>query len=128
MQPTASFADHSGGSALRGWAYVSGGVGIAGVLSFVVLGTMSRSTFDDLRQTCPNDHCTPDRAEDIRQGRREQTLANVGLGIGIGGLGLATVLFVAGSPKRADKSASAPEPPSARLVVLPGGARIEGRF
>lgn len=110
-------------SSLRTGAYVAGGVGVLGVATFAVFGLMNKSKFDDLESSCTEGHCGSGRQDDIDAGRRFQTIANVGLVVGIIGLGSgATLFFLSGEPKKPEKSASL------RLRVAPGYAALGGHF
>ncbi len=62
-------------------AVVSGGVAVGGLLTFIVAGAISRSTFSDLQQACGSAPCPPSRASDVSAGKTQQTVANVGLAI-----------------------------------------------
>lgn len=72
----------------------AGGIGLAGVVVFVVAGAMNRSTYGGLKDACPAGVCSADPQADIDKGRSEQTVANVGLVIGLVGLGAGATLFV----------------------------------
>jgi hypothetical protein len=105
-------------------AWVAGGVGVLGVAAFGVFGSMSNAKYEDLQDSCPNDRCGADQQDDIDAGKRYQTIANVGLAVGIVGIGASTALFVLGSP-------SATESPSAARVELGvglGTIHVRGRF
>ena len=109
---------------LRTWAYVAGGVGAAGLVTFGVFGMLNNSAFSDLEGSCPADHCTPDRADDIDSGRSYQTIANIGLIVGAVGLGTGAVLFL--------MSGRGSETPSARagpwVALGAGQIRAGGAF
>jgi hypothetical protein len=86
--------DTSGGTSLRTWAYVAGGVGIAGLATFGVFGVMNNSKHSDLEEQCNNGVCPKSAEEDADTGRTYQTIANVGLVVGVVGLATGTVLFL----------------------------------
>ncbi len=110
-----------GGSALRPYAYIAGGVGVVGVAAFAVFGLMHNSKFNDLDDSCPQGRCTPDRQSDIDDGKRYQTFANIGLAVGIVGLAAGTTLFVLSG----DGSESVA---TAKVRVGPGSVQVAGRF
>jgi hypothetical protein len=118
-----SVAVDSSSTPLRTWAYVAGGVGVAGLATFGIFGALNNSKFDELDSECTDGHCPPDRGGDIDTGKSYQTIANVGLAVGIVGLGTGAVLFVLSSGK--EKRASAG---STFVSVGPGNLRIGGRF
>jgi hypothetical protein len=115
----------SGGGKDHTLAFVAGGVGIAGIATFAVFGVLANSKFDELASGCPGGHCTPDHEDDIARGKRFQTVANVGLGIGIAGVLTSTALFVfgGGSGPEAPKQAA-----SARVGVGFGSVELTGSF
>lgn len=86
--------DTSGGTDLRTWAYVAGGVGIAGMATFAVFGVMNNSKHSDLEEQCNNGVCPKAAEDDADTGRTYQTIANVGLVVGVVGLATGTVLFL----------------------------------
>ncbi|MCC6900635.1 MAG: hypothetical protein IT377_16770 [Polyangiaceae bacterium] len=111
------------GSSLRPIAYVAGGVGVAGFATFAIFGLMNKSKFDDLESRCSEGHCGPDGQSDIDAGRRYQTIANIGLAVGILGVGTGATLFLlSGDKKQPEKSAAL------RVHVAPGYAALGGRF
>jgi hypothetical protein len=114
-----------GGDTSRTLAFVAGGVGVAGVATFVVFGTLSSSKFDELESDCPGGHCAPDRDGDIADGRRFQTIANVGLGFGIAGAVTSAALFIFGG--RSDAEA-AKQRAGARVGIGIGSVELKGSF
>jgi hypothetical protein len=107
-------------TSMRTWAYVAGGAGAAGLLTFGVFGLLTSSSYSSLEDDCPNGRCPPGRNDDIDAGRRYQLIANAGLGVGIVGLAAATTLFVL--------SAKAPEQTQTAVRITPGTVAIERRF
>ena len=77
----------------RTWAYVSLGVGAAGFATFAVFGLLNETTYNDLKQSCINAHCSPQRIDDVERGQREQVIANVALGVSAVATTLGLVLF-----------------------------------
>lgn len=75
-------------------AYIAAGVGGVGILTFAVAGLMSQSTHSELESTCPGGACPPGNEGLVDRGRREQTIANVGLGLGVLGGGAAVVFYL----------------------------------
>jgi hypothetical protein len=82
--------------ALRTYAYVAGGVGLAGMATFAVFGVVSNSAYRDLQSTCPppSRQCPPDKQSEVSSGRTEQTIANVSVVAGAVGLAVGATLFV----------------------------------
>jgi hypothetical protein len=110
-------------SSLLPWAYVAGGVGVAGLAAFGIFGAMTNSKFGALETECADGHCPPDRSDDIDTGRRYQLIANIGLVAGVVGLGTGAALFVLSSGQ--EKQASSRKP---WVAVGPGNVQVGGRF
>jgi hypothetical protein len=108
-------------SSLRPWAYVAGGVGVAGLATFGVFALMAKSTYDDLNTACHGGPCPPSKNGEISSGKTQQLVANVGLGVGVVGVALGATLFVLSMPKSTPESGAA-------LVVTPTGLRVDGYF
>ena len=108
-------------TALRPYAYVAGGVGAAGVLTFAVFGALANSTYSDLKDQCHGGPCAPPRANDISSGKTQQTIANIGLVVGVIGLGAGVALYVLSAPPK-----SSDEAPHAAVVLGPGWLGIRG--
>ena len=108
----------------RVWAYVAGGIGAAGIITFGVFGALSSGTFSSLEEECVDDHCPPDKGADIDRGRTQQTVANIGLGVGIVGIGSGVALYLLSEPSASEREQS-------RRPALRVGWRsihVEGRF
>jgi len=102
----------------RTLAYVAGGIGVAGLLTFAITGAMSDSRFGDLEDGCDAQMRCPSGLKDTADsGQTLQTVANVSLVIGALGA-IAGVTFYVLSTDEQD----------AALSVGPAGARFEGRF
>jgi hypothetical protein len=117
--------DTGGKGIPRTWAYVAGGVGVVGLATFAVFGSMASSKYNDLKDACPNGPCGPGHEDDISAGKTDQLIANVGLGVGIVGLGVGTALFLL-SGKSSDAEAS-----SAKNLRVNLGVRsvaVQGMF
>lgn len=106
-------------SPLRTAAWISVGVGAAGVMTFSVFGVLTAGTYAKLNRDCLGGVCPTGHADDIARGRSQQTIANVGLAVGAVGIVAGATLFVVGSPKAA-------KGPSAGLVVAPGWIGVRG--
>ncbi len=85
---------------LRPYAYVIGGVGVAGMASFTVFGLLSNSAYNDLQSVCPHG-CPPGKQSEIDRGKTEETVANVSLAVGLAGLAVGTTLFFLSLPSPA---------------------------
>jgi hypothetical protein len=108
---------------LRTYAYVAGGVGAAGLLTFAILGAMAHSDYSDLQSACGGGPCPASKSDEISSGKTKQTVANVGLAVGIAGAAVGATLFVI-SLKQG--SANDRPAPSAAIVVGPGWLGMRG--
>lgn len=92
-QPAPSPPQRAGiDQATLGWVF--GGVGAAGLATFGIFGLLNDSKYDDLQSSCTNGACSSGLRDDAETGRQYQTIANVGLGVGVIGLGTAAVLLL----------------------------------
>lgn len=125
--PTEPASAPSSGKGKRTAAFIAGGAGIAGLATFGVFGALSNSKYNSLDKACASSLCPPDRQSDIDAGKRYQTLANIGLAVGVVGVGASAVLFVLGS---GDSNAAAKDAGSARLQlgIGVGSILVRGRF
>jgi hypothetical protein len=106
-------------SSLRTWSYVAGGVGAAGFITFAVFGAMTASKYSSLEKACPQKQCSADQKDDVDTGKTYQTVANVGLGVGIAGLATGITLFFVSSGHKDD---------DVHVAFGPGTAQVSGRF
>jgi hypothetical protein len=119
--PPVDASASSAHSSLRTWAYVAGGVGVAGFAVAGILGAMAQSTYNDLNGACHSGPCPPDKSGEISSGKTQETVSNVGLVVGILGVAAGATLFVVSLPR----SAAAP---SSAMVLGPGWAGVRGTF
>lgn len=110
------------GPGLRMWSYVAGGVGALGLVTFAVAGSMSNATHADLEAECPNGACPASQSDKIDQGKRQQTVANIGLVVGVIGVAAGATLFILDLDQ--DKKTGQ----RTQLVAGPGSLRLRGRF
>lgn len=120
LQPRAPVRE---GTDLRPYAYVAAGVGAVGLIGFGVFGALDNSKFNDLKSNCPNGHCSPSRSGEISTGQTYQTLANVGLIVGVVGVGAGVTLYLLSSHGSSEETG-----PTAALRLGPGSASIQGTF
>lgn len=119
-----------GGVNKRTLAYIAGGVGAAGLVTFGVFGILNNSKYSSLKDSCPNNSCPADRKSAADTGRTYQTVANVGLVVGIVGLaGGATLYFLSVGDEKKDKKAerAGPEPKVAVGLGF-GSVNVRGSF
>ena len=115
----------SGKFPMRTAGFIAGGVGVAGLAVFTIAGLSAKSTFNRMSETCGAAGCAdPGQISEIDKGRSQQTLANVGLAVGIVGLAAGATLVILSRNQNSD--------PAATVAVsgLPGGGALSymGRF
>jgi hypothetical protein len=113
----------------RAWAVpaalVAGGVGVVGLGVFAGFGSSSHKSFTDLNRRCGPHGCGDAERSEIETGRRNQTIANTGLVIGIVSSAAAVTLVVLHLTAPRDMRTVET---NARLVVGPGTAALYGSF
>ncbi len=105
--------------------WVAGGVGVVGVATFVVFGSLSASKFKQLEDACPANHCDPNLENDKNTGKTFQTVANVGLVVGAVGIASAITLFAIGG---GSETAHGDQPAHAELELGLGRVALSGSF
>ena len=105
---------------LRTTAYIAGGVGAAGLITFGIFGALEKSTYSDLQTACHSGPCPASKADTVSSGKMQQTIANIGLVVGAVGISTGVVLFILSAPK------STPGGASAAVVVTPGFIGLRG--
>ena len=106
----------------RETAYVAGGLGIAGALTFGVFGLLNNAKYSDIEEQCNDRVCSSDQASDAERGHTYQTMANVGLIVGVVGLGTAVALILT-----EDEGATAKRN-ATRVSLGPGRIHVKGTF
>ena len=117
-------ADEGGSFHVPVLGWVGLGIGVAGGLMTALFAVSANSAESDLRSTCaPSCDASEKSSIDTKI-----VLANVGLGVGVVGLGLAVVTTVLANTgqKAAPKTAAAATP--LRLDVTPGSVMLQGAF
>ncbi len=123
---TAPPADASSDSAtkLRPVMYVTAGLAVVGLATFVIAGAMANGTYSDLKNACGAGPCPPGHESDISKGKTQQTFANVGLVVfAVSGAATATLFFVT-----KPKAGSPPTAASARVTAGPSFVGLQGAF
>jgi hypothetical protein len=123
--PQADTGPPSERASLAPWAWVATGVGVAGFATFAAAGLMARGTEGDLEAACANDLCPADQRDTVDRGKREQTIANIGLVVGAVGAVTAVTLFVLDQNR---ESAARLRGRRVDLAVGPGWAGLRGRL
>jgi hypothetical protein len=121
----ASASASSSGGGTRTMAYVAGGVGIAGLATFGIFGVLANNKFNKLEDNCTNDICNPKSQDDIDNGKTFQTVANVGLVVGVIGLGTSAGLFLFGGSGSSDEKR---EEAAVNVDMGLSSIKVRGRF
>jgi hypothetical protein len=115
-------ASPAAGSGYRTYAYVAGGVGAAGLLTFGIFGAMTAGTYADLKDACGDRPCPASKQGDVDSGKTTQTIANVGLIVGVVGAAAGVTLFVLSKPKKPSDAVTT------QAVVGPSYVGLAGTF
>lgn len=110
-------------------SFITAGVGVVGFGMFAIFGSLSSSTAADLDECAPR--CPDALREDADAGQTQQTVANVGLVIGIAGLAAAGTIWLvdalladdAGPADEGDGQAD-----GMALSIGPAGVALRGTF
>lgn len=88
----AAFSQNS----MRTYAYVAGGIGLAGIGAGLVTGLMSTSKHSEAEQGCPDDTCPPEGAgnQAVQDFRSMRTVSTICYGVGAAGLATGVVLWL----------------------------------
>lgn len=108
---------------MRIGAIAAAGVGVVGMVIFAVQGSASNTTFDSLKEKCGSSPCPQDLAADVDKGKTQQLTANIGLGLGIVGLGVGATLFALSMKKKPDATQ-----PQTTWLIGPGSLGVRGTF
>ncbi|MGK3962733.1 hypothetical protein WMF38_00910 [Sorangium sp. So ce118] len=123
--PRAAPAERPAPPAVPPLAWAAGGVGVAGLGVFAVVGALSLDAEAELRATCAP-RCPGD---DVRAIRVQHAVADIGLGVGVVALGAAAWLYLT-------RPAAATQPPARASALRPAlrpvaagaAAGVEGAF
>jgi hypothetical protein len=111
----------AGAAALRPWAYVAGGVGVAGLGALAIFGGLAQSSYSDLQTACRGGVCPPAKRSEVSSGKTDEVAANVGLTVGVLGVAAGGVLFVVSLPKSSPAA-------SIGLFVSPSAVGLRGEL
>jgi hypothetical protein len=119
--------EKKGPGPLRLPAYIAGGVGAAGLISFAVFGIMASGAQSDLEASGCKPNCSQSDVDSIKT---KYLIANISLGVGIVGIGAGVTMFFLSQPKSDKPSDESAKKPRFDFAALPGGgyATMSGRF
>lgn len=82
------------------WVYITGGVGVAGILTGSIAGLMAlrdKSVVDD---NCTGPACRDERGKDAADAAKtEATVSTVGFGVGVAGLVSSVIIYLTDTPR-----------------------------
>jgi len=107
----------------RTLAYVAGGIGAAGIVTFVAFGTLNHLTWSELGDACTRHVCPRRFEDDADAGQAYQTIANVGLLVGVVGATAGVTLWMLSDDRSGEKPVE-----KAQLSVGPASVSVRGRF
>jgi hypothetical protein len=113
--------DEAAGHAhLRTGSYIAAGVAAVGLITFAAAGVASNNTYNQLEGECHGPcPASAGHQSEIDNGKTEQTIADVGLVVGLVGAAAAVTLFVMSIPSKSDRVS---------LSVGPAWVGIRGEF
>jgi hypothetical protein len=108
-------------SSQRTWAYVAGGVGVAGVVTGSVAGVLAFGKKSTVDKDCKGLTCTPEGKQAVDSGRTDALISTIGFSVGAAGLIAGAVLLLT-APRHA------PAPADRAGVAFTGGASAGGAW
>jgi hypothetical protein len=114
-------------------AYISGGVGAVGLLTFGIFGALTSGQAGRLEDGCPDvAHCDPDLESFADRGQAYQVVANTGLVLGIIGLSAGAGFYLWEHYDDGADSVQGPVRPrisqGPRVSLGPGSVSVSGSF
>jgi len=91
-------------------AFIAFGVGGAGLVVGGIFGALALSAQSQLKQDCPGNVCGPSYHADVDAYNGKRVVSFVGLGVGVVGAALGTVLLLTSSSEGAPPKAARIEP------------------
>jgi hypothetical protein len=121
--PRPSREDHQTSS----WVYVTGGVGVAGVITGSIAGVMALRDKSTVDKYCMGLACADPRGKDAASAAHtEATVSTIGFGVGLAGLVSSVIIYLADTPK-ADARAVRPKAWSV-VAISPTAVGVIGAF
>ncbi|NUQ76270.1 MAG: tetratricopeptide repeat protein [Polyangiaceae bacterium] len=113
----------AGSGLWRSLGYGVAGAGVAGFVTFGVAGLTAQSKFNTLQEECGGRCSDPKYASVVDMGKTLDTVANIGLAVGIAGVAGGAALIVFGGPSSERRA-------PAKIGISPGplGVRVTGSF
>lgn len=109
-------------------AYVAFGVGGVGVVLGSIFGVLALNDHSTLESACKNGTCPASSASDISALHTNGWISNVGLALGVVGVGVGTVLLLTSNGSRSESADGAARTPHVTGWIGAGAAGIGGTF
>ena len=114
------------------WIYLTGGVGVAGLLTASVAGVLALRDKGVVDDECAGPACSTRGNDAAKAARLEATVSTVGFGFGLAGAIATAIVYLADSGRSTDGSVSAGARAPARrwsvVGISPGVVGIGGAF
>jgi hypothetical protein len=108
------------------WVYVTGGVGVAGVLTGSIAGLMALRDKGVVDSDCNGPACTSRGKDAADAAKTEATVSTIGFGVGLAGLVSSVIIYLADTPRTV---ARAPRSKSFSVIAIsPTAVGIAGAF
>ncbi len=107
------------------WVYVTGGVGVAGILTGTIAGVMALRDKHVVDDQCTGPACSMRGKDSADAGKTEATVSTIGFGVGLAGLVSSVIIYLADSPRAA---ARAEPPKSWSVAISPTSVGVVGAF
>lgn len=112
----------------RTWAYVAGGIGVAGLAAGAVTGLMTMSKKKIADDNCVGASCNQQGLDATEDGKTLGNISTVGFGVGIAGLAAGVVLWVTSPKNEAPASATRGVRPTAFAGSGFGSIGLQGTW
>jgi hypothetical protein len=116
-------------SGSRTWIYVAGSVGVLGLTTGIVTGTLALGQKSKINDNCPSQSCNADGRAAVDTGKRDALISTVGFSVGLAGAAV-TVLLMSSHHNDAEtrSSGSLHIRPLATVSSRGGGLALNGEF
>jgi len=113
------------GNATSPWVYVTGGIGVAGLLTGTISGVMALRDKHVVDSNCAGAACTARGKDSADAGRTEATVSTIGFGVGLAGLASSIIIYLVDSPGAPTRAQHAQ---SWSVAVSPTSVGVVGAF